>query len=337
MNINIIIIITITILLIAFLLFYNKFSKKVPFDKELTSLPRSTIQTMFYPTDNIRESILTGTEALNNILDNKLNLNIFGIDDIFFQQEFTRKLRIYKSKGYDKDPHINKHLNYISRLLNISKKDCLNKYYDRIILAAALDYMLTNFQKETVIPSPGIIHEIISQLHEEGYEQLGCKALNYIFNQSKKPTHIITPIKKFIILRIWHNNLVIIHVHTDTLISKVTTPNKKHLLYTNFQIDIYNKEYLLENSLSYINTFFLVCLPYTMKNYIIEPTTETIHDHYSHKNPDHGILKELTYDKNHGTFKANYSMPNPQFNPLSKMEQSTNPTGYNFKKTMSHV
>ena len=336
MNINIIIIITIIILLILFLLFYNRFCNKIPFDKELPSLSKSTIQTIFYPTSNVKESILTGTEALNNILNNKLNLSIYETDDSLFQKEFSKKLSIYQSKRYVPDLYIERHTNYISRLFNISKKECLNKYHDRIILAATLDSILTKFQNKKVLQS--ITHEIISQLHEEGYGQLGYRILNHIFNMNqKKPTYIITPTKKSITLKAWHNNLVIICVSTDILLSKINNPNKIHSLKVHVQFDICKREYLKASTLSYSNTSFTVEIPHSMKHCIIEPITDTTTLDYTDKHPKHSILNSLVYNRDHGIFIANYSMPDPQVSPLSKIEQSTNSIGYNSRDAMSHV
>ncbi|MGN7619056.1 MAG: hypothetical protein ACTJLM_04110 [Ehrlichia sp.] len=108
MNKKIIAIIVIVILFVVFLLFYNRYCEKIIFDKEITCIPKDTIQQMFYPTDGLRQSILTGTEVLNNILNNKLDIAISGTDSGLFQQELKKRLSIYQARKHHSDSYTKK-------------------------------------------------------------------------------------------------------------------------------------------------------------------------------------------------------------------------------------
>ena len=326
------------IIIVTFLLLFTKHNKKPILEQKLSSISRSVIQKIFY-SDSRSESILNGEEPLKNILENKLDIKISQVEDSVFIEEVKRRLGEYNKKKYILqtsdtwevikhflDQYTIRHLNYVSKSLNIeSKTDCLNKYYRRIILAAALDSIFINHLNITA--PEATIHEIISQLHKEGYEELGYKILNSILN-NKKTYNIILRNKTITLNPLDYT--ININVTNRILLFPINNPSDRGYINTLLSFDICKKS---DTRILNRNKFFNLQVPYNIKQYITKLPDENIKSYVPTPDPDQSILNFLEHRPDENMLMLNYVMPNSQSSPLSNIsvEQLTSSTKHNSK------
>ncbi|MGN7619055.1 MAG: hypothetical protein ACTJLM_04105 [Ehrlichia sp.] len=113
------------------------------------------------------------------------------------------------------------------------------------------------------------------------------------------------------------------------LIYKVNDQNAKHSLNIKFMCDIHNVQSVKEGITTlYINTYFTVHIPYSMKHCITKSAIQTTYDDYYYhytRDPQYCTLAILANHRADGIFTAGYVVPNPQFKTLSQtvVEQPT--------------
>ena len=283
-------IIALTILIITFLLFHNirKKTHEVFFDKQLPNISRDFIQTIFDTSNNKQ---LNTTSLSTKILSNKLAIVMPNLNDNLFKQ-FPKILAFYQSQNTS-NTYINKHFQYILQSLGTQTTyNNLKSQHSRIALAATLDYIFQVLNKSII--NPDIIHEIVNHFHQEIYEQVGAKILDYIFNTGQTLTHIIKAIDHMIEFTIYDYNLIAITTITSMSLSATIEPNKVHYFNTAFYFYMSPAKNQETNDkfISYRNTIFTLFLPNTMKHYITKEKCNIRNtcSSFIRKDPDCAIL-----------------------------------------------